>query len=97
MNPVHCPTHVSGTTLDVILTERGGSLGTVNVSAHGEVAMSDHSFIDTVAPLSTDCSYAAGVGRLARSGWTRSNSLIRASNVSHQLLIKFRVRSGSWT
>ena len=65
VNPVNSPTHVSGTTPDIVLSEIGGGLGTVHVLHPGKIARSDHSLIHTDLSLSVDCSYSSGFGRVS--------------------------------
>ena len=68
-NPVNSSTHVTGTIVDVFITERGGAFGDVVVDPPSTIAASDHSLVHTLAPLTTNCSYAAGFGRVL---WTSS-------------------------
>ena len=74
-NPVNSPTHVSLTSVDVFLTERVGHFSTVYTTSPGAVGQSDHSFVHTMAPLTTDCSYAAGFGRVI---WSSSSMWVDA-------------------
>ena len=69
INPINTATHVSGTTIDLLLTDAPVEFQLTVVAPPGSVASSDHSLVVSSIPAQIQCSYRNGLGRVS---WTSS-------------------------
>ena len=63
-NPTGVPTHISGTVIDLFLSETHGVFPQVIVLPPGQVALSDHGLVHTSLPMNIEYSLSQGFGRV---------------------------------
>ena len=71
LNPFGTKTHVSGTIIDLVLSESNQALDPIEVAPPGATASSDHSFVAGGVDTELQCDYNLGFGRVS---WLSSDA-----------------------